>query len=81
VTPKLSAPQQKQEFKDKALEGGWEERDKLKTGERGSVSKRGGFAPSLKSLPPLLQKERGIKGVRLANDLDRVAYHTTDVII
>jgi len=32
---------------------------------RGSEGKRGGFAPSLKPLPPLLKKERGIKGVRL----------------
>jgi len=32
---------------------------------RGSVDKRGGFAPSLKFFPPLLDKERGIKGVRL----------------
>jgi len=32
---------------------------------RGSVNKRGGEAPSLKLLPPLLLKERGIKGVRL----------------
>jgi hypothetical protein len=32
---------------------------------RGSVNKRGGFAPSLKFFPPLLLKERGIKGVRL----------------
>jgi len=29
------------------------------------VDKRGGFAPSLKLFPPLLEKERGIKGVRL----------------
>jgi hypothetical protein len=28
-----------------------------------------GRSPSLKSLPPLLEKERGIKGVRLINDL------------
>jgi hypothetical protein len=27
-----------------------------------SVNKRGGFAPSLKFFPPLLLKERGIKG-------------------
>ena len=33
------------------------------------MSKRGDFAPSLKSLPPLLAKERGIKGVRLINNL------------
>jgi len=32
---------------------------------RGSVNKRGGFAPSLKFFPPLLEKERGRKGVRL----------------
>jgi len=32
---------------------------------RGSVNKRGGFAPSLKFFPPLLLKERGIKEVRL----------------
>jgi len=32
---------------------------------RESVSKRGGEAPSLKFFPPLLLKERGIKGVRL----------------
>jgi hypothetical protein len=32
---------------------------------RGSEGKRGGEAPSLKPLPPLLFKERGIKGVRL----------------
>jgi hypothetical protein len=32
---------------------------------RGSVNKRGGEAPSLKFFPPLLVKERGIKGVRL----------------
>jgi hypothetical protein len=32
---------------------------------RGSVNKRGGKAPSLKFFPPLLLKERGIKGVRL----------------
>jgi len=29
------------------------------------VEVRGGRSPSLKSLPPLLEKERGIKGVRL----------------
>ena len=29
-----------------------------------------GLRPSLKSLPPLLEKERGIKGVRLKNNLD-----------
>jgi hypothetical protein len=28
------------------------------------MGKRGGFAPSLKSLPPSPFKERGIKGVR-----------------
>jgi len=33
----------------------------VKGGESG---KGGGFAPSLKSPPPLLVKERGIKGVR-----------------
>jgi len=33
--------------------------------KRGSVNKREGFAPSLKLFPPLLLKERGIKGVRL----------------
>jgi len=32
---------------------------------RESINKRGGFAPSLKFFPPLLEKERGIKGVRL----------------
>jgi hypothetical protein len=32
---------------------------------KGSVNKRGGEAPSLKIFPPLLLKERGIKGVRL----------------
>jgi hypothetical protein len=37
--------------------------------EGGSVGKRGGSAPSLFHLPPLLQKERGIKGVRLINNL------------
>ena len=31
------------------------------------LGKGGGFAPSLKSPPPLLVKERGIKGVRLTN--------------
>jgi hypothetical protein len=31
---------------------------------RGKVGEGGSFAPSLKSLPPLLKKERGIKGVR-----------------
>jgi hypothetical protein len=30
----------------------------------GGVEKRGGETPSLKTLPPLLLKERGIKGVR-----------------
>jgi len=29
---------------------------------------REGLRPSLKSLPPLLEKERGIKGVRLINN-------------
>jgi len=29
------------------------------------VNKRGGEAPSLKFFPPLLEKERGIKGERL----------------
>jgi len=32
---------------------------------RRSVNKRGGEALSLKLFPPLLEKERGIKGVRL----------------
>jgi hypothetical protein len=36
----------------------------------GGESKRGGFAPSLKSPPPLLVKERGNKGVRLINKLE-----------
>jgi hypothetical protein len=31
----------------------------------------GGFAPSLKSLPPLLSKERGIKGVRMSKTKGR----------
>jgi len=33
------------------------------------MNKRGGFAPSLKPLPPLLEKERGIKGARLISNL------------
>jgi len=33
------------------------------------VGKRGA-SPLSKSLPPLLEKERGIKGVRLINNLD-----------
>jgi len=32
------------------------------------IAAGGGFAPSLKTLPPLLLKERGIKGVRLVNN-------------
>jgi len=36
--------------------------------EGGSIG-REGLSPSLKSLPPLLPKERGIKGVRLINNL------------
>jgi hypothetical protein len=32
---------------------------------------RGGEAPSPKPLPPLLEKERGIKGVRLRNNLTK----------
>jgi len=36
---------------------------------RGNIGKRGGKAPSLESLPPLLGKERGIKEVRLINNL------------
>jgi len=32
---------------------------------KGGEGKRGGKAPSLKFLPPLLDKERGTKGVRL----------------
>jgi hypothetical protein len=31
-----------------------------------------GFAPSLKSPPPLLAKERGIKGVRLVKTLKQI---------
>jgi hypothetical protein len=34
------------------------------------VKVREGRCPSLKSLPPLLNKERGIKGVRLINNLN-----------
>jgi len=37
-------------------------------GGRGSVNKRGGFAPSLQFFPPLLLKERGIKGVKLISN-------------
>jgi len=37
---------------------------------------REGRSPSLKSLPPLLEKERGIKGVRLMNNLLYVDYFT-----
>jgi hypothetical protein len=32
-------------------------------GKGGVIEKRGGKAPSLKTLPPLLFKERGIKGI------------------
>jgi len=40
---------------------------------RGSVGKRGA-KPSLKSLPPLLWKERGIKGVRLISNLKLISF-------
>jgi len=36
---------------------------------RGSVGKRGGEAPSLKSSSPSPLKERGIQGVKLVNNL------------
>jgi len=45
--------------------------------EGGNVGKRGGEAPSLKSLPPLLLKERGIKGVRSP----KTVYLTTSINI
>jgi len=35
--------------------------------EGGSISKRGGFAPSLKSLPLPFIKGKGIKGIGLPN--------------
>jgi len=44
--------------------------------EGGSVGKRGGEAPSLKS-PPLLKEERGIKGVRSP----KTVYLTTSINI
>jgi len=37
------------------------------------VEVREGLRPSLKSLPPLLIKERGIKGVRLIKSLESKA--------
>jgi hypothetical protein len=38
----------------------------------GGVYVREGLRPSLKSLPPLLRKERGTKGVRLINNLGTI---------
>jgi len=43
--------------------------DPLPLLREGGVPVREGRSPSLKSLPPLLEKERGIKGVRLINNL------------
>jgi hypothetical protein len=40
----------------------------LPLAREGGVWVREGLRPSLKSLPPLLEKERGIKGVRLINN-------------
>jgi len=46
--------------------------DPLPLIREGGVWVREGRSPSLKSLPPLLPKERGIKGVRLVNNLFRI---------
>ena len=43
--------------------------DPLPLLREGGVQVREGRSPSLKSLPPLLEKERGIKGVRLIKNL------------
>jgi len=41
----------------------------LKETNLAGVSKRGASLSSIKHLPPLLEKERGIQGVRFINNL------------